>query len=832
MNTYNHLYKNRKQLESFLDGIELDREIPMLVRIHSCVHSAKGISALSSEIRHILPNARIIGCSTPGVIYDGKIINDACLISISTFESSETETFFTEWYDANGALKSVKAVCAELSEKLIRGRKGFLLVFLPPLFGNGINFIERMNEMNPDVKILGGGAGTKQDYSDDRDISSYVLIDSITSNTGLAAAFITSDKLQVYESYICGAESVGKSYEITKSHKHYLGLVEGRNGADWYAELLGKSELDKNPKLSNMFPLIRETDIRMPFYVDYESRNGGRVNLYCEFPKKTRISLGYFSPQKTLEEMKAVFDEVKVQPAESIFAYDCQTRELLLHNCAKWEVGQFFTTNTSGALLSGEIVHSGGKNIYANFTFVLACLSENEKTRIHLRGRDLRNVSALQQDNVNIVNYLLASSNRRLNEQLESQQSIIKKSMFYNEMLGLNNQLSYLYDRESMEFNKIALYSLTNERMVKLFVGQIEIFEELKAIYKSVSERLAAGKNAIRIYSYETSSLLLAADSSVSMAAFEKTAKEVLEYLNGIALNDVQLSYRCVTVENEQKPLRKAEKSMQYGSDHGLTYINYSRMMQEIPDATEEVHMLQVIREALAEERVVPYFQGIYDNEQKQFGLYESLIRIQDRNGKIYYPNQFLPIAKEYNLYESLSVIMVKKVMGMFLDKDTRVTINLNVRDVYDHEMIRVIFSNLGKAKNPENFVFELVEAEEITDYSYIMQFAERIHEKGAKIAIDDFGSGYSNLMHIIRIDADYLKIDGEIIRAVCEDNKCKEFIGIINVWCGTQNKKVIAEFVENEEIQSILEQMGVAYSQGYYFSKPSPWEDTKIHIS
>ncbi|MGN1102016.1 MAG: EAL domain-containing protein, partial [Huintestinicola sp.] len=55
------------------------------------------------------------------------------------------------------------------------------------------------------------------------------------------------------------------------------------------------------------------------------------------------------------------------------------------------------------------------------------------------------------------------------------------------------------------------------------------------------------------------------------------------------------------------------------------------------------------------------------------------------------------------------------------------------------------------------------VESEEVTDYQYIKEFADRIHEKNAKIAIDDFGSGFSNLMHIIRIDADFLKIDGEI---------------------------------------------------------------------
>ena len=68
--------------------------------------------------------------------------------------------------------------------------------------------------------------------------------------------------------------------------------------------------------------------------------------------------------------------------------------------------------------------------------------------------------------------------------------------------------------------------------------------------------------------------------------------------------------------------------------------------------------------------------------------MYEALIRIKDAQGNLYYPNQFLAIAKEYDLYEALSVIMVKKVMDMFLHKDVKVTINLNVQDIYDEGAI------------------------------------------------------------------------------------------------------------------------------------------------
>ena len=204
--------------------------------------------------------------------------------------------------------------------------------------------------------------------------------------------------------------------------------------------------------------------------------------------------------------------------------------------------------------------------------------------------------------------------------------------------------------------------------------------------------------------------------------------------------------------------------------------------------------------------------------------MYESLIRIFDEEGNIYYPDQFLTLSKKYNLYESLSEMMVRTVIRHFKNKDIRVTINLNVQDIYNRNMIRMIFDYMQRVPFPENFVFEIVESEEITDYDYVVEFADRLHELGAKIAIDDFGSGFSNLLHILKIDADYLKIDGAIIRMITEDQHCFEFISFVNSWCTASNKQVIAEFVENEQIQSLMEKIGIAFSQGYHFSKPHRW--------
>ena len=134
------------------------------------------------------------------------------------------------------------------------------------------------------------------------------------------------------------------------------------------------------------------------------------------------------------------------------------------------------------------------------------------------------------------------------------------------------------------------------------------------------------------------------------------------------------------------------------------------------------------------------------------------------------------------------------------------------------------IYDFLSTAKHPENFIFELLENEDIDDYNLMVEFVDKIHEFGAKISIDDFGSGYSNLQHIINLQSDIVKIDGSIVRNCCDNAGAENLIALISTWKSLANSsiRIVAEFVENQEIQDKLLNYQIDYSQGYLFAKPS----------
>ena len=91
----------------------------------------------------------------------------------------------------------------------------------------------------------------------------------------------------------------------------------------------------------------------------------------------------------------------------------------------------------------------------------------------------------------------------------------------------------------------------------------------------------------------------------------------------------------------------------------------------------------------------------------------------------------------------------------------------------------------------------------------------------GCKVAIDDFGSGYSNFEHLLKMNVDYLKIDASLIKNIATDENSYKVTKTIIDFAKNLNLKTIAEFVENKEIFDIVKELGTDYSQGYYFSAP-----------
>ncbi len=250
--------------------------------------------------------------------------------------------------------------------------------------------------------------------------------------------------------------------------------------------------------------------------------------------------------------------------------------------------------------------------------------------------------------------------------------------------------------------------------------------------------------------------------------------------------------------------------------------ISNNLVIKEHAEAQKNLKVLKMVKKAIEDYKIVSYFQPIIDNKTQKVAKYESLVRLIDIEDKIISPFFFLDAAKKGKYYYQITAMVLENSFNALSQTDMDITINISVLDIEKHETREKIFELLNKHKvNLYRVVFELLEDENAKDFVLIKNFITDVKKLGVKIAIDDFGAGYSNFERLLDYQPDILKIDGCLIKNIESDTFSLNVVETIVNFAKKQNIKTVAEYVENENIFKILNNLGVDYSQGYYFGKP-----------
>lgn len=227
-----------------------------------------------------------------------------------------------------------------------------------------------------------------------------------------------------------------------------------------------------------------------------------------------------------------------------------------------------------------------------------------------------------------------------------------------------------------------------------------------------------------------------------------------------------------------------------------------------------------IIRQAIEHDALAPFYQPIVNNKTGKWEKYETLVRIIDEDKKVITPYFFLEIAKRTKYYETLTKIVIQKSFETFRDSDKEFSINLTVKDIMSANIQEFICDLLQKYAIGKRVVFEIVESESIENFDKVIIFINKIKSHGCKIAIDDFGTGYANFNYLLKLRADYIKIDGSLIKDLATDENAMILVKTIVNFAKELHILTIAEYVENSTIYEIVKELGVDYSQGYYFSE------------
>lgn len=819
MKVYSLLYDSANNLKEYVADNQLSADKKYLVVIHTDKLLKGETASLTGLIAALLPNAEIIGCSVGGIIYKGESLTDRTLISVMELSDAEIKTAMVSLKDENG-FKTPERLADEILGQLGGADDSFLFAYYSPAYPFPSQLVAEFNSKIKNYKMIGGGAYSVTD--DLCNCPAYIIHGTEIKEYSIAVAKLSGKKLICNQDAITGIKSIGRTYKVTKSKEHRLIEIDGQPAKQWFSFLVGEEYLKKDNNIIHALPLVRKNRENLGVNVNCEwdcitnRQLDGDLFVFDEVRENDYVTAGYIDPESTITALAPLCEKISRSPVEALFAYSCLTRRLILHNCAKWELRPFTSTRITGAFMAGEFIYDGEALCYSNSAFTVATLSENPNATLNLNLSALNDNASLQFDNLPLVTYLFSTANSELKNEINESKQKLAEQLVTDTETGLPNLTKFIYDSQDGKYNALCLLSLKNESVIRIFLE--------KSAYSHYVNTVAEGCRRIfggnyGVYRYSGLSVLIAANTA-DKDVFVGDMKKLKGYLSKLKYDYYEPIFEMSVVFGEDELLNKVEltyANLHKGSGDMLVYCGESKNN----DLKKEMNLLEIINDAISYKRVIPYYQGIRNNKTKEIDIYESLMRIADKDGRIYLPGDFLPVAKEYKLYDRLSQMMIEKVLDDSPGHKFSVTINLNTSDIYNQNILNLIFDRLKKLEHPERLIFKIVESEAITDYEYLKTFTDKIHNLGAKIAVDDFGSGYSNLMHVLRIDLDFIKITGDIVKDVCTDSSCREFINMISSWANSRNKKVIAEFVENEDIQRIIKRNKVAYSQGYLFSKP-----------
>lgn len=286
--------------------------------------------------------------------------------------------------------------------------------------------------------------------------------------------------------------------------------------------------------------------------------------------------------------------------------------------------------------------------------------------------------------------------------------------------------------------------------------------------------------------------------------------------------NNIILTYTVGIAKGDENIFTYADIALSEAKNKKAVIKTYDSSMKNIDEYKQNIIWVEKLYKALTEDNIRPYFQPIYNYHTKKIEKYECLMRLLE-NGEVVYPGEYLDVAKKTKLYPELTYKMAEKAIDKFSKIDLEFSINLGVEDLMNEELINFIYEYAKKHKVFKKLVLEVVESEEIEDSEFISKIITKFKKQGVRIAIDDFGSGYSNYDYLISLQADYVKIDGSIIKHVLEDERTAEVIKSIVNFAKKSNMKTIAEFVSSEDISKKMEELGVDYAQGFYYGKAEP---------
>lgn len=421
--------------------------------------------------------------------------------------------------------------------------------------------------------------------------------------------------------------------------------------------------------------------------------------------------------------------------------------------------------------------------------------------------------------------------------ELYAKDQIIKRART-DETTGLLSRMALLDDLKVLESKVMIVFDIVSFQSINDFYGYETGDALLNEIGFELEEFFSEQRYQARCYRMpiDIFGVLITKESDI-----EEIRQKVKEFIERIETWPLDVMGTQVYIQvaagmstgHDQGCFHEAEVALQYAKKNKKRLQLYNSELNVQKEIEKNFYISRLLNDAIYNDNVIVHYQPIFNNKTREYEKFEALVRIKDDNNKIISPGLFLEVAKKMGIYKTLTRHIIEASIEAIREKPNyEVSVNLTYEDISEPKNRQFLETLISAPDIAKRIVLEITETEEIKDLRSIKEFLAKMQKIGCKIAIDDFGSGYSNFRYMLDIDADYIKIDGSLITGLPHDRSSLEIVTAITSFAKKMNIKTIAEYVSSQEIFDAVVALGIDYSQGFYFSPPASIIQTEANHS
>ena len=271
--------------------------------------------------------------------------------------------------------------------------------------------------------------------------------------------------------------------------------------------------------------------------------------------------------------------------------------------------------------------------------------------------------------------------------------------------------------------------------------------------------------------------------------------------------------------------MARAEVALQQAKQAGRNcFIEYTRSDDQRREQRNSVEIGDQVMAAMKADRICFAFQPIVDAGTGEVALYEALMRVVMEDGSLIPAGLFVQAIERLGLVRHIDYHTLDlAVRELEAHPKVRLALNISGLTVSDGGWLRRLISLLHDRRDlAERLMIEITETAAMQDFDESARFVRAVRELGCRVALDDFGAGYTSFRHLQALSIDLVKLDGSYVRNLGENRNSLLFVRTLLELANGVGLQTVAECIENEAEAELLKSEGVTFLQGYHFGRPT----------